>query len=105
MSVAEHLSAMLDVGGSTLFLFTLICGGAVFLISSKVASVFTLVAVFPMAMLLSIVTYYICAVLGLFDPKKMADWLVWTIMAGTSGTMLVIGSTVIISATMDRQPA
>jgi hypothetical protein len=105
MSVAEHLGAMFDVGGSTLVLFTLICGSAVFLISNKVASVFTLIAIFPMAMLLSLVTYYACTVMGLFDPKKMADWLIWSIMAATSGTMIVIGSTVIISSAIDRQPA
>lgn len=92
----------MEVGGSTLFLLTLICGAAVWIIRNHVTSVFVLLLVFPTALAASLIAYHACEVLNLFNIKNMGEWLIWTIMAATGGTLATLGLTVMLGSLLDR---
>jgi hypothetical protein len=101
-SIGTHLTAMFDVSGGTWFLFCLISGIAVWLIRNSLASSITVIFIFPTVLFLALLVNHICLFNGLFDPKKMADWLIWTIMAATAGTLGGIGLAAAIAQFWDR---
>jgi hypothetical protein len=100
--VMTHLAGMFDVTGGTLFLFCLICGAAVWLIRNSLANVLTTLLLFPTILFLALLVNYICVSNALFDPKKMADWLIWTIMAATAGVFGGIGIAAVVAQVWDR---
>jgi amino acid permease len=97
-----HAAAMLEIGGGTIFLLLMICGAAVWVIRNQVSSVFTLLLVFPIALLASMLCYYLCLTWDLFNIKNMGEWLIWTIMSGTVGTFVAIGVAILVSSMIDR---
>jgi hypothetical protein len=101
-SLSTHLDGIMAVDGSTIFLLLMLCGSVIWVIRDKVASVFTLLLVFPVAMVGSIVAYYGFVSLELFNVKKMGEWLIWTIMAGTVGTFLAISVAVVVGSAIER---
>jgi hypothetical protein len=101
-STWTHLSGIFEIDGSSLFVFTMICGSTVMLLSKKVASVFTLVAVFPFSMLLSMTLYHVSTTQAMFDPKNMADWLVWSIVSALTATLMITGLSIIVHGFFDH---
>ncbi len=101
-SLGAHLTAMFDVSGGTLFLFCMICGTSVWLIRNSLASSAAALLIFPAGMFLTLLVNYFMLSNGMFDPKKMADWLIWTIMAATVGSLSDIGLTAAIAQLWDR---
>jgi hypothetical protein len=104
-TISAHLAAMVDIDTSTFMLFGLICGSAVWLMRNHLANILTVILIFPLVLGLSLIVNYICLQMGLFDPKKMADWMIGTISAATVGLM---GGLAIMSVTArmwERQPA
>ncbi len=100
--VKAHLFAMVDVGTSTLVLFGLICGTSVWLMRNHLANIMTVILIFPLVFGLSLLVNYVCMSLGLFDPKKMADWMIATISAATLGTMGGLGIMIVTAHMWDR---
>lgn len=101
-AVSAFIGGLGEIDGSTLFLFTIICGSVVWTIRNHVSSVFVLLLVFPVAFVASMVAYHACELLGLFNIKKMAEWLIWTILSATAGTMITLGLTVVVGTMLDK---
>jgi hypothetical protein len=104
-TISAHLGAMVDVGTSTLVLFGLICGSAVWLMRNHLANILTVVLIFPLVFGLSLLVNYLSLSYGMFDPKKMADWMIGTILAATIGTMFGLGIIAVCARMWERQPA
>jgi NADH:ubiquinone oxidoreductase subunit 6 (subunit J) len=103
--ISAHMIAMVDVGTSTLLLFGLICGGAVWLMRNHLANILTVILIFPLVLGLSLIVNHILMTLGIFDPKKMADWMIGTITAATAGVMFGLGIMAVCARMWERQPA
>lgn len=103
--LATHLAAMVDVGTSTLLLFGFICGSAVWLMRNHLANILTVILIFPLVFGLSLVVNYASMSFGIFDPKKMADWLIGTITAATAGVMFGLAIMAVCARMWERQPA
>jgi hypothetical protein len=101
----KHSAAMFDVSGGTIFLIMFIGGTATMLIRNHLASVFSLIIVFPLILLCSFAINYMCLLGGMYDVKKMADWMIWTIMASTAGTFTGIGIVAATAWAYDREEA
>ena len=99
------LAQMFEISGATWFLFCMIGGVALFVIRNHVADPLLLLVTFPLVVLMSVALFHVCRVLLLFNPDKMADWMAWTIMTGTAGTMLGIGFVVMVGRLQDRPAA
>ena len=95
---------MTDLDSSTWVLFTLICGSAVWLMRNHLANILTVILIFPLVMALSIAINYVAATNGLFDPKKMSDWMIWTIIAATAGTMFGLAIIAVTARMWEHQP-
>ena len=101
-SLSSHIAAAFEVDGTTLFFLIVMCGAAVYAIRQKVASVFTLLLVFPIALLASMISYYSFLTLAMFNIKKMSEWIVWTIVSGSVGNMFAIGVAILLAALAER---
>ena len=104
-TISAHLIAMVDVGTSTLVLFGLICAAAVWLMRNHLANILTMILIFPLVFSLSLIVNHIFMSSGMFDPKKMADWLIGTISAATVGVMFGLGIMAVCARMWERQPA
>jgi hypothetical protein len=104
-TISAHLAAMVDVGTSTLVMFGLICGGAVWLMRNHLANILTVILIFPLVFGLSLIVNHICMSFGVFDPKKMADWIIGTISAATVGTMFGLAIMAVTARMWERQSA
>jgi hypothetical protein len=104
-TLSAHLTAMVDVGTSTLMLFAMICGAVVWLMRNHLANILTVVLIFPLVFGLSLVFNYISMIFGFFDPKKMADWMIGTISAATVGTLVGLAIISVCARMWERQPA
>lgn len=104
-SLSTHFAAMFDIDSSSWVLFTLICGSAVWLMRNHLANILTVILIFPLVMFLSLAINHLCMTNGLFDPKKMSDWMIWTIMCATAGTMFGLAIIAVTARMWERQPA
>lgn len=101
----SFLAQMFEISGGTWFLFCLIGGSALIVIRNHVPNALLLVVTFPIVLVMSVAIFHVSRVLLLFNPDKMADWLAWTIMTGTAGTMIGIGFVVLVGRVQDRPVA
>lgn len=102
-NLSAHLAAIIDIDSSTWVLFTLICGSSVWLMRNHLANILTVILIFPLVMFLSLAINYASATHGLFDPKKMSDWMIWTIMSATAGTMVGLAIIAVTARMWERQ--
>ena len=104
-TINKHLAAMMDVETSTMVMFGLICGAAVWMMRNYLANILTVILIFPLVFGLTLAVNYVCMSYGMFDPKKMSDWLVGTISAATMGVMLGLAIIAVTARMWERQPA
>lgn len=104
-TLTKHLVAMFEVDGGTLAIIVAIACVAVFMMRNHLANILTVILIFPLMLLLSIVAHYIVLVSGLYDPKKLADWLIWTITSATVGTMAGLAIVALTAMMWERRPA
>jgi hypothetical protein len=105
MNIAKHFMNIFEIAGSTLFILGLISGIAVWKIRDYLANTGLLVLIFPLVLFLSMTVQYVFTVHEFYAPKKMAEWLMWTIGAGTIGTTVGIAIVVMLSRLWERPQA
>jgi hypothetical protein len=102
-TISDHIAAIFDVTSGTMMLFCFISSVAVWLIRNSLSSSLAMVMIFPLVLGLSLIANYSCLSLGLYDPKKMADWLIWTIFSATAGALVGIGSIAAMAQLSDNK--
>lgn len=91
-----HLVGMVDVGTTTLVVIGLMCAASVWVIRNHLANALTGLIAFPLMFGLALAANYGLQAFGVFDPKKMSDWMICSISAVTIGVMLSL--TVIVAS-------
>ncbi len=104
-SLIAHLTAVVDVGTTTLVSLGLICGAAVWFMRNHLANILTVALIFPLVFTLSLIVNYISTSFGVFDPKKMAEWIISIISSATIGTVLGLGVIAVCAHMWEREPA
>jgi fucose 4-O-acetylase-like acetyltransferase len=102
--LSTHLAQMIDLDASTYVFLGSICTIAVWLMRNSLANIMTVILVYPLVLLLSLLANHIFMATGVFDPKKMADWLIGTISAATIGLMLGLAIIAVTARMWERQP-
>jgi hypothetical protein len=98
------LFEMFDLDTSTWVVFVLFGLMALKAISNH-ASIISMFVAFPVVVFMSVCVNHFFRVMEWFNPEKMAEWLAFTIMAGTFGTLLGVGIVIAIDRLVDRVPA
>lgn len=103
--LSTHLEQMTSLDTSTYVLLGLICGAAVWLMRDYLANILTVILIYPLILGLSLLANHVFMVSGMFDPKKMADWMIGTICAATLGVLLGLVIIAVSARMWERQPA
>lgn len=89
--LAKHFDSMLSVDWPTLAVIVVFCALASYVLKEYLANPPMIIFVFPLLVFFSILTQYIFISMDLFPPKKLDQWLMWTIMSAIIGTILGTG--------------
>ena len=72
------------------------------LIKDYLSNPLMVVFIYPVLLIFSILTQYILMQTDLYSPKKLDQWLMWTIVASIAGTIIGMGLIACIISARDR---
>ena len=81
----QHLEGLLSVDWKTLAVILVLCGFASYFIKEYLANPPMIIFVYPLLVIFSLLAQYFFIVMETFPPKKLDQWLMWTIMATIIG--------------------
>ncbi len=93
---------LLQMDWQTIAALALICGVAAFFIKDCLAHPPFVMFIYPCLLIFSILTQYFFLHAGLFTPKKLDQWLTWTLLASTCGTLVGTGLLAAVAIVRDR---
>jgi hypothetical protein len=94
--IATHLLAMFDIDAKSWVMIVAVTGLA-FWILRNAANALQLLFFLPLAAIFSVATNYVLVLLHVYQPAKLADWMVWIIAAATVGNLIAIALVVLCS--------
>jgi hypothetical protein len=87
----RHVNDLFAMDWQTLTVIAVLCGGACYFIKEYLSSPPMVLFIFPVLMLFSMLAQYSFIQLELFAPKKIDQWLMFTILASIVGTIVGLG--------------
>ena len=100
--LSKHVDSLLLMDWQTLTLLAVICAAAAFFIKDYMANPLFVIFVYPILLFFSILMQYFFNQLEFFSPKKLDQWVMWTIMASMCGTFIGTGLIACIAVMRDR---
>jgi hypothetical protein len=100
--LTKHIDGLLMMDWQTLTVLAVLCALAAFFIKDYMANPLLVIFVYPILLFFSVLVQYLFTQAGLYPPKKLDQWLMWTIIASICGT--IIGTVVVagLAAYRDR---
>jgi hypothetical protein len=98
----KHIDGILMMDWKTLTVLAVLCAFACYFIKDFLANPAMIVFVYPVLLFFSVVVQYMFAQAELYPPRKLDQWLMWTIMASICGNIIGLGLVAGISAFRDR---
>jgi len=100
--LSKHIDSLLLMDWQSLALLAVLCAGAAYFIKDYLANPALIIFVYPVLVIFSVLAQYFFGQAELYSPKKLDQWLMWTIMASITGTIVGMGLVACISALRDR---
>lgn len=88
--LAKQFESIISLDWPTLTVIIVFCLLAAYFLREYLAHPPMIVFVYPVLVFCSMFMYHVFNSLELFVPKKIDQWLMWTIMASIIGTILAI---------------
>jgi hypothetical protein len=85
--VARHLDDLLATDWQTVAVIAVFCAFAAYFIKDYLAIPPLIIFIYPVLVLFSVLVEHIFIYAELFQPKRLDQWLMWTIIASICGTM------------------
>ena len=82
----RHFENIMATDWSTIAVIALLCAVASYALKEYLANPPMIIFVYPLLLLLSIVTNYVFTAAEAYSPNKLDQWLMWTIIASIIGT-------------------
>ena len=98
MDIERLAAAFRAVDGLTMTLLIAMCTIAGMKVRAQMANVALMAVVFPAMIGLCIATYTLFLAAEMFNPKKMAEWMIYVVASGTIGSC----TTVLVMAALSR---
>ena len=93
---------LLQIDWQTIAALALICAVAAFFIKDCLDHPPFVMFIYPCLLIFSILAQYFFLQAGLFTPKKLDQWLTWTLLASTCGTLFGTGLLAAVAIVRDR---
>ena len=100
---SKHIDGLLLMDWQTLTLLAVICAVAAFFIKDYLANPILVIFIYPILLFFSVLAQYFFMQVEFYSPKKLDQWLMWTIMASICGTIIGTGLVVCIAVLRDRR--
>lgn len=100
--LTTQLAAMFDIDAKTWTMILFVTGLAIYIMRQS-ASALQLLIFLPAAALLSIMSNHALVLLHVYEPTKLAEWMVWSIAAATVGNLVAIAGVVLVAGFADRE--
>jgi membrane associated rhomboid family serine protease len=84
----KHIDSLFSMDWQTLAVLAVLCAMAAYFIKDYLANPALIVFVYPVLVLFSILVQYLIMQAELYPPKKLDQWLMWTILASICGTIV-----------------
>ena len=101
--LSKHIDGLILMDWQTLVTLAVICAVAAYFIKDYMANPLFVIFVYPFLLLFSVLMQYFFNQLEFFSPKKLDQWLMWTIIASICGT--IIGTSVVACVAVLRDRA
>lgn len=86
----KHLSNIYAMDGATLGVICVLCTVAAYALKEYLASPIYVVFAYPVLFIFSVLIQYGFILAELYPPRKLDQWLMWTIMASICGNIIGI---------------
>jgi hypothetical protein len=83
----KHAEGLMAMDWSTVIVICVLCGLAAYFLKEYLAHPPLIVFVYPVLVAFSLVAQYLLTINDLYNPKKLDQWLMWTILATICGTI------------------
>jgi uncharacterized membrane protein YfcA len=84
----SHLTSILSPDWATLAVVALPCAIAAYVLKEYLAHPPMIIFVYPVMIFCSLAAYYLFVATEQLNPKKIDQWLMWTILASICGTAI-----------------
>ena len=85
--LSKHIDGLLAMDWQTVAVICVLCGLASYFLKEYLANPIMIVFVYPILVILSLLVQYGFTIADLYSPKKLDQWLTWTILATISGSI------------------
>jgi hypothetical protein len=100
--LSRHIDGLMLMDWQSLMLLAVICAIAAFFIKDYLANPLLVLLVYPLLLLFSVLAQYIIGQADIYSPKKLEQWLMWTILASIVGNVIGMGAVACIVTMRDR---
>jgi hypothetical protein len=97
-----HLEGILAIDWATIAVIASLCGIASYVVKEYLAIPPMIIFVFPVMVACGMEAYYWLLNAEQFSAKKIDQWLMWTILAGSTGVVVGIGCITVLAALRER---
>jgi hypothetical protein len=88
--ILKHLYNIIEMDRATLAVIAALCVMSAFALKEYMANPVLIVFVYPILFIFSVLIQYGIISMEIFPPRKLDQWLMWTIMASICGNILAI---------------
>jgi uncharacterized membrane protein len=100
--LTKHIDGLLTMDWQTLVALAVLCALAGYFIKDYLGNPLQIIFVYPLLLFFSVLVQYLFTQAELYPPKKVDQWLMWTIMASICGIIIGTGLVAGIAAYRDR---
>jgi vacuolar-type H+-ATPase subunit I/STV1 len=101
-NLIKNIESLLSLDWQTLAVIAVLCAFAAYFIKEYLANPPMIIFVYPLFVFFSILAQYFFIVMETYPPKKLDQWLMWTIMSAIIGTITGTGLVACLVAVRER---
>jgi uncharacterized membrane protein YeaQ/YmgE (transglycosylase-associated protein family) len=98
----DQVRAFYALDTSTVIIVVLFCGWAAYAIRNKLTNPASIAILFPVFLGIAFTTYALAANLALFSPKRMIEWLTYSVFSASIGAIIGIMCVAVIRLVQDK---
>jgi hypothetical protein len=88
--VLKHLCNIYAIDRATLIVICVLCAASAYALKDYMANPVLVIFAYPVLLLMSVLFQYVFILNELYVPRKLDEWLMWTILASICGNLIGI---------------
>ena len=101
-NLIDQIRAFYPLDSSTVMLVALFCGWAAYMIRNHLTNPASIAILYPVFLFIAFTTYAVAANLAWFSPKRMVEWLTYSVFSASIGAIMGILFVAIVRVVQDK---